>query len=169
MFKRSIRGKVTLNLKEDERKILLQLFEQMQQLLELPDVPQNPDPLALLVGLDGPTEIPSDPALARLFPAAYVDDQAAASDFRRFTEPDLRNEKLTNVELVSHLLENNSEKLELNQAQINAWLKSLNDVRLVLGTRLGISEEYREQSSTDPGLHLYDYLTFLQSTLIDSL
>lgn len=169
MFKRSIRGKVTLNLNFDERKVLRELFSQMHELLEVPDVPEESDPLAALVGLDGPTQEPSDPAIARLFPSAYKDDEDAASDFRRFTEPDLRNEKLTNLEMVSHLLETDSEKLELNSAQINAWLKSLNDLRLVLGTRIGITDDYREKQSTDPGLHLYDYLTYLQSTLIEAL
>jgi hypothetical protein len=153
MFKRSIRGKVTLNLNFDERKVLRELFSQMHELLELPDVPEESDPLAALVGLDGPTQEPSDPAIARLFPSAYKEDEDAASDF----------------EMVSHLLETDSEKLELNSAQINAWLRSLNDLRLVLGTRIGITDDYREKQSTDPGLHLYDYLTYLQSTLIEAL
>lgn len=169
MFKRSIRGKVTLNLNFDERKVLRELFTQMHELLELPEVPQETDPIAVLVGLDGPTEEPSDPAIARLFPSAYSDDADAAADFRRFTEPDLRNEKLTNLELVSDLLETDLERLELNNAQVNAWLRSLNDLRLVLGTRIGITDDYREKQSTDPGLHLYDYLTYLQGTLIEAL
>jgi len=169
MFKRSIRGKVTLNLTFDEQKMLSDLYHQMHELLETPDVPENTDPLAVMVGLDGPTQAPSDPAVARLFPAAYLDDEAAAADFRRFTEPDLRNEKLTNLELVSELLEGETEKLELNQEQVTAWLRSLNDLRLVLGTRIGVGEDYEEQADDDPGFHLYDYLTYLQGTLIDAL
>ena len=58
MFKRSIRGKVTLNLNFDERKVLRELFSQMHELLEVPDVPEESDPLAALVGLDGPTQAP---------------------------------------------------------------------------------------------------------------
>ena len=174
MFKKSFRGKVSINLTDDERIILAGLYQQMQELLETPDVPEASDPLAALVGLDGPTEVPADPAVARLFPSAYVNDEQAASDFRRYTEPDLRNEKLTNLELVSDLLERSEEKIELNPQQVNAWLRSLNDLRLVLGTRLGIGEvaegeEESERDQTDPGYHLYDYLTYLQGTLIDAL
>lgn len=174
MFKKSFRGKVSLNLTDDERIILAGLYQQMQELLETPDAPEASDPLAALVGLDGPTEVPSDPAVARLFPSAYLDDEQAASDFRRYTEPDLRNEKLTNLELVSDLLDRREEKIELNPQQVNAWLRSLNDLRLVLGTRLGIGEvaegeEASERDESDPGYHLYDYLTYLQGTLIDAL
>lgn len=169
MFQRSTQGKVTLNLNDDERTILLDLYRQMQELLETPDVPQSSDPLAVLVGLDGPTQAPSDPAVARLFPSAYSDDDAAAADFRRYTEPDLRNQKLSNLALVSKLLNGELEKLELNQEQVDAWLRSLNDLRLVLGTRIGIKDEYREELQDEPGFHLYDYLTYLQGTLIDAL
>ena len=169
MFQRSTQGKVTLNLNDDERTILLDLYRQMQELLETPDVPQSSDPLAVLVGLDGPTQAPSDPAVARLFPSAYSDDDVAAADFRRYTEPDLRNQKLSNLELVSKLLNGDLDKLELNQEQVDAWLRSLNDLRLVLGTRIGITDEYREELQDEPGFHLYDYLTYLQGTLIDAL
>jgi hypothetical protein len=49
------------------------------------------DPLAAIVGLSqGPVDKPDDPALARLLPDAYGDDAAAATEFRRFTEADLR-------------------------------------------------------------------------------
>ena len=169
MFKRTLRGKVILNLTQDERNLLVDLYRQMQELLESPQVPENSDPLARLVGLEGPTESPSDPAVARLFPVAYLDDEVAAADFRRYTEPDLRSEKLSNLGLVAQLLQSDTEKLELSEQQSNAWLRSLNDLRLVLGTRIGVGEDYREEENDDPGFHLYDYLTYLQGSLIDAL
>ncbi len=175
MFKRTLRGKVTLNLSPEEHVLLANLYRQMQDLLETPDVPADQDPLAALVGLDGPTEAPTDPALARLFPAAYTDDDLAATDFRRFTEPDLRNEKMTNLTLVSDLLDQVASSTQedsefvLAPEEVTAWLKSLNDLRLVLGTRLGVGDEYQEEQVDDPGFYLYDYLTYLQGTLIDAL
>lgn len=169
MFARSSKGKVTLSLSEDERTLLIDLYRQMHNLLETPDVPTNDDPIAALVGLDGPTREPADPAVARLFPNAYLDDKNAAQDFRRYTEPDLRNEKIQNLELVSSALVQDLIAHELNEQEVGAWLKSLNDLRLVLGTRIGISDDYREEIADDPGFHLYDYLTYLQGTLIDAL
>ncbi len=49
MFSQTVDGKVTLNLSADERNLLIDLFSQMQNLLESPEVPENPDPLAALV------------------------------------------------------------------------------------------------------------------------
>jgi hypothetical protein len=63
------------------------------------------------------------------------------------------------------------------------WLLSLNDLRLVLGTRIGVGEhdddddvevdqddnESATELDRDPGFFLYDYLTYLQGTLIDVL
>ncbi len=169
MFSRSASGKVTLTLSNDERVLLVDLYRQMHSLLETPDVPAEADPLAALVGLDGPTKEPSDPAIARLFPNAYLDDQNAAQDFRRFTEPDLRNEKRQNLDVVSGSLEHELSQFELTEQEISAWLKSLNDLRLVLGVRIGITDDYREELVEDPGFHLYDYLTYLQGSLIDAL
>ncbi len=169
MFSKSSNGKVTLNLSPDERNLLIDLYRQMHNLLETPDVPENDDPLAALVGLTGPRQEPTDPAVARLFPNAYLEDKDAAKDFRRYTEPDLRNEKLQNLDLATNSLEQISETIDLDALEVKAWLKSLNDLRLVLGTRIGISEDYREEMADDPGFHLYDYLTYLQGSLIDAL
>ncbi len=169
MFKKTLRGKIVLSLNTQERTLLGDLYQQMIELLMVPEVPIDSDPLVALVGLEGPTEISSDPAVARLFPNAYKDDVTAAADFRRFTEPDLRSEKLQNLEIVSGLLVNLTEKVVLTPEQTTAWLKSLNDLRLVLGTRLGIGEEFNDSEDDFSGLNLYDYLTYLQGTLIDAL
>ena len=67
-------------------------------------------------------------------------------------------------------------RVELSAEQAQAWLRSLNDVRLALGVVLGITEDYeREFRDLDPGdprvayLHVYDFLTFLQETLVRAL
>ena len=54
---------------------------------------EEPDPLVAALGIaDGPVKKPDNPALARLFPDAYGDADEA-SEFRRLTEPDLREGK----------------------------------------------------------------------------
>lgn len=121
------------------------------------------DDLEALVGMrQGPQHMPHDPALARLLPDAYADNAAASADFRRFTEDDLRKRKRANLETalatlspfaqteqkqpddsagVSTDLAYRQRCLHLDAGQAQAWLGALNDVRLVMGARLGVSDD----------------------------
>lgn len=81
---------VLLDLEEIEVELLGSLIGQILELLHDPAQEEHTDPLAQLVGLDGPTVISDDPVLARLFPDAYPDDETNSADFRRFTQPDLQ-------------------------------------------------------------------------------
>jgi hypothetical protein len=67
-------------------------------------------------------------------------------------------------------------RVRLSAADGEVWLRALNDVRLALGVRLGITEDYEHElgsvSSDDPRLaylQVYDWLTFLQETLVRAL
>jgi hypothetical protein len=132
------------------------------------------DPLAAVVGLSsGPLPLPEDPALARLLPNAYADDDHAAAEFRRFTEDDLREGKRTNAGTVlatlAPLLDGGG-RLVLDRDQVDAWLGTLNDLRLVLGTRLEVTEETElEAPDDDPraqALLVYGWLGWLQESLL---
>jgi hypothetical protein len=142
----------------------------MAELLDDPDSHANPDPLAQLLNMGGSTQISEDPALARLFPDGYSDDEHASADFRRFTEQDLRAQKVIALATVRGTLADWSGKASIDAMQAQDWLKALNDLRLVLGTRLEITDEVETDFEADePGIHLYNYLTYLQGTLIDAL
>ena len=170
MFKSGLGGKLTLKLDPAEVGVLSQLFEQMAELLDEPDNESAVDPLAQLLNMGGSTQISDDPALARLFPDGYSDDEHASADFRRFTEQDLRAQKVLALATVRGTLANWSGKASIDAIQAQDWLKALNDLRLVLGTRLEISNEVdTELEADEPGIHLYNYLTYLQGTLIDAL
>jgi hypothetical protein len=170
VFKSGIGGKLTLKLDPAEQGVLSQLFEQMAELLDDPDSQTNSDPLAQLLNMSGSTQISDDPALARLFPDGYSDDEHASADFRRFTEQDLRAQKVSALATVRTTLANWSGKANIDSSQAQDWLKALNDLRLVLGTRLEITDEVETDFEADePGIHLYNYLTYLQGTLIDAL
>jgi hypothetical protein len=170
VFKSGIGGKLTLKLDQAELGVLSQLFEQMAELLDDPDSQTNSDPLAQLLNMSGSTQISDDPALARLFPDGYSDDEHASADFRRFTEQDLRAQKVSALTTVRATLADWSGKANIGSSQAQDWLKALNDLRLVLGTRLEITEETETDFEADePGIHLYNYLTYLQGTLIDAL
>jgi hypothetical protein len=170
VFKSGLSGKLTLKLDAAELGVLSQLFDQMAELLEDPDSNANPDPLAQLLNMSGSTQISEDPALARLFPDGYSDDEHASADFRRFTEQDLRAQKVIALATVRGTLVDWSGKASIDAIQAQDWLKALNDLRLVLGTRLEITDEAETDFEADePGIHLYNYLTYLQGTLIDAL
>ena len=170
MFKSGLGGKLTLKLDDAELGVLSQLFEQMAELLDDPESQTNSDPLAQLLNMGGSTQISEDPALARLFPDGYSDDEHASADFRRFTEQDLRAQKVSALATVRATLANWSGEANIDSSQAQDWLKALNDLRLVLGTRLEITDESETDFEADePGIHLYNYLTYLQGTLIDAL
>ena len=163
-------GRISLRLDDAEKQVLSQLFEQMDDLLKVPNFDKNADPLARLLNMDGSTEISDDPALARLFPDGYSEDEHASADFRRFTEQDLRQAKLDALNDVRLMLMDLSGKSPVTPTQAKSWLKAINDLRLVLGTRLEITDEGETDFDTDePGIHLYNYLTYLQGTLLDAL
>ena len=138
-----------------------------------PEGAETDDPLVALVGIDPTARTPDDPALLRLLPDAYADDEAAATEFRRFTERDLREGKTRNAAAVLAALEPDPRRLVLDATGVDAWLGFLNDVRLTLGTRLGITEDNHGQLAALPdddpraGLfQVYDWLTFLQDALV---
>lgn len=170
MFKSGLSGKLTLKLDDAEHGVLLQLFEQMSELLTDLDSESGTDPLAQLLNMSGSTQISEDPALARLFPDGYSDDKHASADFRRFTEQDLRAQKQAALATTRETLTDWAGKANVSNQQAQDWLRALNDLRLVLGTRLEITDEGDQDfDSDDPGMHLYNYLTYLQGTLIDAL
>ncbi len=170
MFKSGLGGKLTLKLDAAEFGVLSQLFDQMAELLEHPESEAGADPLAKMLNMSGSTQISEDPALARLFPDGYSDDEHASADFRRFTEQDLRGQKLSALATVRGTLSGWTGKSSITAQQAQDWLKAINDLRLVLGTRLEINDEAETDFEADePGIHLYNYLTYLQGTLIDAL
>jgi hypothetical protein len=140
---------------------------------------QPPDPLddlARLLGQSGPATPPDDPVLARLLPDAYQDDSDAAGDFRRFTEQELRNGKAAAARTVLATLPEDGGRVRLTEEEAQVWLRALNDVRLALGVRLSITEDFQARvQDLDPAdprsayMWVYDWLTFLQETLVHAL
>jgi hypothetical protein len=166
----------TLVLDEDERAVLIHLFSELGFLLQ-PDEPaqEHADPLAAMVGIGQPAAVPDDPALARLLPAAYPDDDEASAEFRRLTQDGLRARKIAAVMNVLASLHTDSKRLVLDASACHDWVTALTDLRLVLASRLGITDDpatqvWDEESvGNDPRAGLvatYDWLGYLQDTLV---
>jgi hypothetical protein len=177
-FKRTRRGQLTVTFDEVEASILGTLLGQLLELLDAEDsaVPDSDDELERAVGIGAATEAPDDPALARLFPDAYRDDSEAAAEFRRYTEQDLREGKRAAARTAQETLRTPGSAVALDDKQAQSWLATLNDLRLALGTRLDVTEDYEGLvAATPPGdprrpaLDVYLWLGHLQETLVDAL
>jgi hypothetical protein len=172
-FSSAAGGRVHLSIGSEEAAVVRLL---VGQLLDLIGEPREQQTVAGMpdLRLSDNTWVPDDPVLARLFPDAYRDDRYASAEFRRYTEESLRDSKRAAAQTVLDTLGDGDVILEADQAQ--AWLRSLNDLRLALGTRLDITEETLEKMGgfdwDDPrnaGYAAYDWLTYLQESLVHAL
>ena len=189
-FKKRRRGGVAATFEPGEAHVIASLTSQVVELLRdrNGELASDPDPLAGELGLSGgPSLPPDDPVLQRLLPDAYRDDSDESAEFRRFTERSLTSAKVANAEAVlaslreaglDDLDEDSEEsvEVELDPAAVQAWLRTLTDVRLSLAVRLGIEADedamLLHQSEDEAVLamtELYDWLGYVQETLVSAL
>ncbi|MBM7056909.1 MULTISPECIES: DUF2017 domain-containing protein [Streptomyces] len=194
-------GGAAVALDEVEISILRSLAVQLLELIGPGDEPADgEDPLAALFA-EGPSKPPTDPALARLFPDAYGGPEGAegpagagkpeeelrelSAEFRRFTEMDLRTGKRDDALAVVRTLDalspapDDGAVLTLTGDECRSWLRSLNDLRLTIGTRLEVSDEdqgeegslYRlpDSDPRKPMVMAYLWLGALQESLVETL
>ena len=140
-------------------------------------------PLEQLAGMSmQPVDAPTDPALQRLLPDAYPEDDEAAGEFRRLTDADLRTAKRGALQQIVDSLDaadhtrSGASRLSLDEGTATAWLPALTDVRLAVASRLGIDEGVDlERLSVEPGtprfqeIALYDWLSWLQEALVHAV
>jgi Domain of unknown function (DUF2017) len=128
------------------------------------------------LGLSSHEQPPDDPVLARLLPDAYSDDSEAAAEFRRYTEETLRSGKVASAQIVLASLPPGGGEVRLSEPECQQWLRALNDVRLALSVRLGITDEDDDLTEhfevDDPRsayVWVYQWLAYLQDSLLDAL
>ena len=141
-------GGVVMRLPAVERELLQQLRRELVVLLE--------------------TE-PGEPTLERLFPPAY-EDKRSEREYRRL----MREELLAGRRRALDVLEATAGQEQLSAEEADAWLTALNDLRLVLGTRLDVREDTFEdgldlRDPRAPELAVYSYLTWLQDALVSAV
>jgi len=148
VFERGDGGTVELGLSRDERTLLGGLVEELRALL------------------DG---APGDPSLRRLFPPAY-DEEDDERAYRDLMGGELLDGRRAALELVAETVDRD----RLSPEEAETWLRALNDLRLVLGTRLDVqedtfAEELDENDPRAPALAVYGYLSWLQEQLVAAL
>ena len=173
-----------MGLTPQEAVLLISLIDSMTELLG-PTAEPTGDPLEQLQNLGEQAAPPADPALLRLFPDAYRDDEDAAADFRRYTESGLRRLKADRLVVTRAVLaelttpdvaEDRAAVADITRDKIPALLGALNDMRLVLGSRLDITDDEQDVTEfwdpDDPRhqqFEIYQWLTWLQATLLDAI
>ncbi|MGH9085370.1 MAG: DUF2017 family protein [Acidimicrobiales bacterium] len=148
--RRTGQGTYRVRLPEPERDLLASLAEQLRELL---------------------TETTDDPTVRRLFPTAYNEDPERDREYQQLVRDELLEGRLAVLATVEATLAAD-ELDELDEGELTAWLRALNDVRLVLGTRLDVSEDLRDVDADDPdapAYAVYEYLGFLLSEVVDAL
>lgn len=123
-----------------------------------------------------------DPAIARLVPSAYADDEVAAREFRALTQADLLGRResdagrvLASLQGAAQIPEDPDDPALLEQVEIRldpetaqAWLRTLAAVRLVLATRLGVVQE-DDHEHDDPRFGVYDWIGYRLDGLVAAL
>jgi hypothetical protein len=125
-----------------------------------------PDQLRLLLD-EGDAE---DPALQRLHPSAYPDDPVAAAEFDGFVRDDLTEQRMKAIETMSRTIDSE----HLDEEEVVAWLAAINDLRLVLGIRLAVTEEsepegFEGDEGTRGSYALYVYLSMFEEDIVEAL
>lgn len=117
---------------------------------------------------------PKDPVAARLFPEAF-DDAENERSYRDLIGDELLSLKRRNVGMVRQKLGPHGEaELEFTGEETDSWLSLLTDMRLAIGTRLGVTEEIMqmEPNPKDPevtAMSVLHWLGWLQEATLEKL
>jgi hypothetical protein len=126
-----------------------------------------------LTGLLDDESGPNDDVLQRLSPAAYRDDPEAEAEYRALTESSLRAERDERIAACRADLAHGAE-IDLGDPDAaRRWIQVLNDLRLALGTRLGVTQDGEPDiDPDDPAARpwiVYSWLTAVQDAVVSEL
>jgi len=118
------------------------------------------DVLPLLAGI-GDTGI--DPAATRLNVPVYLDDPDASDEWWRLMGADLGVARLADRDVFQKVVAEETKALSNEDA--NAFLRVLNEARLVLGARMGVEVEDDHDQLPEDSRQVLDYLGWVQEEL----
>jgi hypothetical protein len=193
MFRSTKGGGASVWLSPGEATLLRTLVVPVIDLLQDPDRPAPAEPAPreesaesadLFADLEkmfnettaAPPEAPADPVLARLLPDGYSDDPEAAGEFRKYTESSLRESKKYFAQTLLETLPAKGGRVKLSGDQARDWLRALNDIRLMFGVRLEVTEDFEDQmAALDPkdprvaAFEVYAWLGAVQDSLVRAI
>jgi hypothetical protein len=130
------------------------------------------------------SDVPDDPAVARLTPDPYPDDADAGREFARLTSDELLRRRADDAGTLLRTLfpdgaapqaaEVGEDEaftplpvvLDLDEGA--AWLRTLSALRLVLASRLGITAE-EDRDDADPRFGVYEWLAMRLDGLVEAM
>jgi hypothetical protein len=148
-------GQIAVRLVRREREILGTLAAELAREMAGDGTPE--------AGLD-------DPGLARLAPDAVADDAEASAAFRELTGADLAAARQSRFAMLAETIDS----AYLDEPHALAWLGAVNDLRLVHGTRLGVTDETGsrpvDESDPDAGRTIvFLWLGWVEEQLVEAL
>ncbi len=146
-----------IRLPDTERELLASLPTELVELLDQ--------------SVGDPTAMEDDPGLARLFPDAYTAvDTGFNDEYRRLMTDDFRDRHRASLETLAA----GATATRIDAAELHAWMTALNQLRLVLGTRLEVTEDLDLRDITEDhpqagAYALYSYFSWLQEQAVEAL
>jgi len=145
-IRRRTDGRYDINIDDGEREVLAVFLEQLRDLL-----------------------LHDDPLLRRLFPVAYVNDAERDADYQRLMHGELIEARFASIETMEETLH----RRVVDEAELTRWMQSINSLRLVIGTRLDVSEDPDDDVDEDDPDHdffqIYHYLGYLIGYIVEAL
>lgn len=131
-----------------------------------------------LVGANRDVE---DPAIGRLVPDPYPGDEESSRSFREATRDDLLDRRTLDADIVRTALAGmrgdlgemsqseafTEHDLDIPPSDIDAWMRTLTALRLVIAERLGIESD-DDHDPEDPRFGVYDWLGYRLELTIDA-
>ena len=146
-------GTYSVDLTETEQMVLKSLLAQLRTLLKV----------------ETTGEITEESGVRRLFPTAYPDRDDLEAEYQGMVRDDLVGQRLAAIDLVEETIVLPT----LDDDQLATWMRTFNDLRLVLGTRLDVSEDdagWIDPEDPDaPAMMAYEFLGLLLDSAVLAL
>lgn len=145
-FRRNGDATFSITVPNAERRLIEQLIPQMRELIEQ-----------------------QDPLIWRLLPNPYPEHANAASEYRELIGEELTSIQVNSLDTVIETLD----RKRLDIDQIEAWMRSINYLRLTIGTRLEVQESSELDDyvgETERSLfETYNYLGFMLEQVVEAI
>ncbi len=162
-------------LKSHESAVLQTMATSIREMLDDRQSEAPADPLEQITGIrTGNATPPENATLQRLLPDFVREDSGAPpgsnSALRSMHEPEIIDAKMAAAQRLLDTVPSGGGPVELSEDDAQAWIAAINDMRLMLGTTLGVGPETPERlPESDPkAIHLdvFQWLTVLQEYLV---
>ncbi|NNF56556.1 MAG: DUF2017 family protein [Acidimicrobiales bacterium] len=122
--------------------------------------------LALADQLDDELDGDDHPVFQRLFPTAYPDDPEKDAGYQILARGELIETRHSAIDTVRA----SADAEELDGESLDAWMRVVNDLRLVLGTHMDLSEDHRwkPRKGDESYYAMYEAFSLLLQSIVEA-